>query len=300
MGDFAASGQERRIEHEYLEQKRKIAQTSEQNSTTSPVITRSCGICADDLDTTHFPPDTSIPRRCRVHCNNICQACLTSSMAAAIANKLLDHIGCPACDRGWQRFYVECHADTKALSLYNQRRLIRLLETMPDFRACQSPTCHSCQLHEGGAAEPIVTCSDCGFKSCFVHRMPWHNGKTCTEYDNRHHDAREREARRAKKEFEDTFGEGTKPCPKCRSPIKKISGCDHMHCKSSKLLLLARSMLTVRAGTECLHDFCWECAADHNIIEREGNHMHNVGCWHWREPPRAARPVTRQRRRDSM
>ena len=244
MVNLTASGRERRIEDKDLEQNRKIVPTSGQNSTTSRAITRSCDICTDDLDATHFPPDTNISRRCRIHCNNICQTCLTSSMTAAIANKPLDHIGCPVCDRGWRRFYVELHADTESLSLYNQHRLLRLLETMPDFRACQSPTCHSGQLHEGGAAEPIMTCSDCGFKSCFVHRMPWHIGKTCTQYDNRHHDAREREARRAKREFEHTFGEGTKPCPKCRSPIKKISGCDHMHCKSWKLFVLTRSMLT--------------------------------------------------------
>lgn len=164
MGNLARSGQDRRIERKESEQKMEIARTSSQDSATSRVITRFCDICADDLDTIQFPISTDIPWRCREHCYNICQTCLTSSMTAAIANKPLDHIGCPVCDRGWERSYVELHAETNSLSIYNQRELVRLLETMPDFRACQSPTCHSGQLHEGGAAEPIVTCSDCGFK----------------------------------------------------------------------------------------------------------------------------------------
>jgi len=43
--------------------------------------------------------------------------------------------------------------------------------------------CDFGQLHESGASQPIVRCLNCGFRSCFVHSIPWHERLTCEEYD---------------------------------------------------------------------------------------------------------------------
>jgi hypothetical protein len=53
----------------------------------------------------------------------------------------------------------------------------------PDFVWCSGPNCEDGQYHEGGAASPIVSCNSCGFRTCFVHQEPWHEGATCGEYD---------------------------------------------------------------------------------------------------------------------
>ena len=62
--------------------------------------------------------------------------------------------------------------------------------------------------------------------------------------------------------MQDSVGKGddwiklhTKPCPKCKSPIEKNSGCMHMTCSN------------------CDHHFCWLCMgsqADHRL---QGDHF---------------------------
>jgi flagellar biosynthesis GTPase FlhF len=48
-----------------------------------------------------------------------------------------------------------------------------------------SPVCKSGQIHEGAETSPIMTCNACGFRSCVLHQIPFHEGETCTQYDNR-------------------------------------------------------------------------------------------------------------------
>ena len=50
-----------------------------------------------------------------------------------------------------------------------------------NFVWCQG--CSFGQLHESGASQPIIRCLNCGFRSCFVHSIPWHERLTCEEYD---------------------------------------------------------------------------------------------------------------------
>lgn len=39
-------------------------------------------------------------------------------------------------------------------------------------------------MHEGGASSPIVTCRLCSQRSCFHHKVAWHENLTCDEYDS--------------------------------------------------------------------------------------------------------------------
>ena len=69
----------------------------------------------------------------------------------------------------------------------------------------------------------------------------------------------------------------TKKCPKCKSPIEKNNGCDHMTCK--------------RQAGGCGHEFCWRCLAPWRPIIRRGggNHRHRPTCFHYRALPRSER-----------
>jgi hypothetical protein len=36
----------------------------------------------------------------------------------------------------------------------------------------------------GGDDQPVVRCRECNAKSCFTHRIPWHEGLTCAQYNS--------------------------------------------------------------------------------------------------------------------
>jgi hypothetical protein len=99
---------------------------------------------------------------------------------------------------------------------------------MPNFAMCLGPGCDSGQIHETGDAQPIMTCTICHFKTCFTHKMPWHQGQTCAEYDFLRKERMEQEAA-----SENLIAKTTKKCPnpKCGHGIEKKGGCDHMTCK---------------------------------------------------------------------
>nr|CAG8448437.1 11397_t:CDS:10 [Entrophospora candida] len=116
---------------------------------------------------------------------------------------------------------------------YDKLALRKALQQMSDIRWCKNSKCGSAQSHIGSDSEPILTCGDCGTKSCFVHDSLWHEGLTCEQYD---------EVERIRNEATQTYLEQhTKPCPKCGVRISKDEGCDHMTCKV----------------LECKHEFCW-------------------------------------------
>lgn len=54
---------------------------------------------------------------------------------------------------------------------------------MPNFVWCTS--CPSGQIHdpESLSSCPSVTCNDCSAITCYNHRIPWHTGLSCQQYD---------------------------------------------------------------------------------------------------------------------
>ncbi|CAG8604443.1 9905_t:CDS:2, partial [Diversispora eburnea] len=67
---------------------------------------------------------------------------------------------------------------------------------------------------------PVVICESCGGKSCYIHKVIWHTGKTCGEY--------EKDKKQSDSATEDYIQRNTKRCPKCSISIEKSRGCDHM------------------------------------------------------------------------
>jgi len=101
----------------------------------------------------------------------------------------------------------------------------------PDTRQCSK-----CGFSQGGDPKnPMMICEKCGHKYCYTHGDQ-HPNTSCAEFDRAH--------RRENLINSALIAKITKPCPKCKSPIQKRSGCNHMKCP------------------KCHASFCWLCGAE--------------------------------------
>ncbi|KAG7006846.1 hypothetical protein G7Y79_00012g031820 [Physcia stellaris] len=219
--------------------------------TTDP-LEKTCDICANDVPSSLFVTPHILPRSCRAHCSTICQDCISKSLAADIANKPIDRIGCPSCQQAWDRSLIDYYSTAELIVEYDSKALLQSLQTVPGFRFCLSPTCGGGQIHDGGKKEPIVTCADCGFRSCYTHRVPWHSGLSCAAFDEeRSGESEKAKAKRLLKEEQDyqkIWGKGSRPCPRCKACIVKAGGCDHMRCT----YLVSGTIISGPAGAGCI------------------------------------------------
>lgn len=81
----------------------------------------------------------------------------------------------------------------------------------------------------------MIECPDCLALFCFICGSNWHEPLTCDQV---------KQFKSFDHESLTWISRNTKKCPKCKWPIEKNSGCDHMTCR------------------KCNHEFCWNCFAD--------------------------------------
>lgn len=44
---------------------------------------------------------------------------------------------------------------------------------------------------------------------------------------------------------------------------------------------MSQSLMDLCAGTQCSHQFCWDCMKDQTVIFEKGNKFHGDACpWH--------------------
>lgn len=192
---------------------------------------QTCSICFESKVPADLPASKDLPTAC-AHNLDICRACITRSITDDIAQKSRDRIGCPQCGTPWDDYFLRLYAEPKAFAVFEALDVLRVLEAMPDFRRCLRPGCDSGQLHEAGDAAPIVSCIECGYKTCFTHRIAWHTDVTCADFDASEEMEEQTRARVTKEENETR--NTVRPCPHCNVDIEKDGGCDHMHCECPK------------------------------------------------------------------
>ncbi|CAE6461177.1 unnamed protein product [Rhizoctonia solani] len=139
-------------------------------------------------------------------------------MNRELVNPVLKHMK----EIGYEDILTHVHENEEYLNRYNTLVAQRELERQPNFVWCTNPWCGQGQIHDGGATVPLVTCDSCHERTCFVHRIPWHNNLTCDQYSKH-------EENKASEEYIRIY---MKRCPntECKRPVEKIAGCDHMTC----------------------------------------------------------------------
>lgn len=204
------------------------------------------------------------------HKSNVCASCLEQHIAYAVQSQGSTAVACPDPDCRREMEYGDvlrgARNNQQCIDRYETLLLRRTLAKEPNFIWCKNPACEWGQVHESGAAAPIVTCRYCRSRSCFTHNLPWHTGLTCEQYD-----ARRAAEIEVENDASQTYIEQhSKRCPSCNRPIEKTEGCDHMTCDA-------------RFG--CGHEFCWICLANYEPIIQDGNHRHNADCQYYRPLP---------------
>jgi hypothetical protein len=128
-----------------------------------------------------------------------------------------------------------------------------LIRQDPNFTHCLGGKCDSGQLHDGGNDQPIMTCNSCGAKTCFTHKLPWHTGLTCTEFDEQQRQRLEQEV--ASVQFMQENNLKQCPNPKCGSRLDKIDGCDHITCRLIVLIIFLSTFCYIFQLSTAIQDF---------------------------------------------
>ncbi|KAI9700841.1 MAG: hypothetical protein M1836_002210 [Candelina mexicana] len=185
-----------------------------------------CSICAESK---YLPPDfpeSDAFSNC-THELKACRHCIARHVIFELESKgTWDHVTCLECRA--PLLQDEVQAVITRMSARHCTVIVKRkeLETNPNFRSCLSASCSFGQIHRlGSKNNQIVTCTACKAKSCFQHKVPWHENYTCEAYSNTPEAAITRTN-------EDRIRKETKKCPGegCIWRIEKDGGCNHVFC----------------------------------------------------------------------
>ncbi|KAH6848109.1 hypothetical protein B0I37DRAFT_415786 [Chaetomium sp. MPI-CAGE-AT-0009] len=141
---------------------------------------RECIICTDTKPVSHFPT-AGITKSC-AHEPATCLVCVATSIRTDLSSRLWNEIKCPECRELLEYDDVQRFADDETKERYQTLSFRSAISSSENFLWCTSG-CGYGQVHEGGASSPIVTCRLCAHRSCFHHKVAWHENLTCDEYD---------------------------------------------------------------------------------------------------------------------
>ncbi|KAF8603507.1 hypothetical protein BDV93DRAFT_164050 [Ceratobasidium sp. AG-I] len=249
--------------HAYPQQQSQTIVRSQRQP--QPQTLRMCVVCFDTEPDIRFA-ERSPSAKCG-HGASVCTSCLERHILVITQSVRSVDVRCPHDGCGKKLEYKDIYASVRdwgQLVFYEALLLRKDLENDERFVWCKNTQCKSGQLHKGGKARPVVTCTTCYAKSCFKHDRPWHDDMTCDEFDQKLKQQEEAE-RKATDKYLATH---TKTCPneKCGRKIERNGGCDHMLC---------------RPPGGCGHEFCWQCLGDAG--------KHKPECAHFSPPRRRAR-----------
>jgi len=121
-----------------------------------------------------------------------------------------------------------------------------------DFRYCSTPDC--CQIYRaavnGTVPSTVFTCTKCLIPTCTACHYP-HPDMTCADYKDQASGGYEA-LEKIKKKL------GIKDCPKCKTAMEKIDGCNHMTCRG------------------CGTHICWVCLTTFDTSEQCYSHMNKM------------------------
>ncbi|XP_037424864.1 probable E3 ubiquitin-protein ligase ARI5 [Triticum dicoccoides] len=197
-----------------------------------------CDLCFDN----HAPSQMK-----SAGCGHLyCRVCWRGYIRAAVedgARCLSLRCPDPSCSAAVIRDLVDDVADEEDKQRYAGFALRSYVEESKTMRWCPAPGCGLAMEYLGGESlsEQLDVVCDCGHGFCIVCAEESHRPVPCRT-------VREWAAKNSSEsESTNWVIANTKLCPKCRRPIEKNTGCNHMTCRDP-----------------CRHQFCWICLADYH------------------------------------
>ena len=199
-----------------------------------------CVICLETLNSQNTP-NRNVTSSCS-HASDVCYSCLATSISTQMDIKVWDQIDCLICGQRLDFQDVKAFADPAVFSrldlskrvcssyLTHQIRYdgykLEVYLSGGHFQRCRQPGCQfgqQCFPKE----DNYIICAQCRGRTCITCDTIWHPSQTCAEVA----------ARRADQGREETaamqyLSTNVKLCPRCKVRGEKISGCDHMSCKT--------------------------------------------------------------------
>ncbi|CAF1286025.1 unnamed protein product [Rotaria sordida] len=225
-----------------------------ENQISSP--TRECVVCFVEQPEREFYPTYS--EKCRHTRRYICNKCTSYSVKTILDSGISSRVACPEinCLVKWNsdeiRRVLLATENNLLLRKYDAYLIKRFFENQFNFFWC---------AHECGSGQYDyrrltrnwkITCSQCKRDTCAFHRVKWHEGMTCEQYDRLYPSSDTRTRKWIKK--------NSKKCPRCQCNIEKDGGCDHITCQ------------------KCRYEFCWDCLIDYSSFKNYANVEHKINC----------------------
>lgn len=213
-----------------------------------------CCVCAEALPPTHFPASPNITSTCKHEVDSlVCLTCIEQAIRAPIDEGILNLVTCPLCPEKLSSQEIKLYASERIYARYQYL----LMSLNPDMVFCLGRNCGSAQHHSPQALGPVMTCGKCSFRTCIVHKLPWHDGMTCEEFDCDESQIERLEQDEATAKLLASLS--AKICPTCKQGVDRTDGCDHLRCR-------------------CGGEWCFECLASWENILRIGMTAHAPTC----------------------
>ncbi|ELP89105.1 ariadne RING finger, putative, partial [Entamoeba invadens IP1] len=201
------------------------------------VLLFNCEICYEDK-----PYSDTYVNKCG---HRFCKSCIRDSIKEQKTNTRRK-VHCP--QHGCSQV-IEI-SDINLYDLVDDKQLIneyteRLNKKMFEEQTILCPKCHNSLLSLNSTVN--AQCPLCKHEFCKKCLCVCHPGKTCEEWKKQVDDDNEN-----MRKTTEWIKQNTKICPKCKNPIRKNGGCNHMTCS-------------------CGHQFCWLCMADYTNTHFKSN-----------------------------
>ncbi|CAF0943183.1 unnamed protein product [Rotaria sp. Silwood1] len=189
--------------------------------------TRECVVCLIAQPEQEFYPTYSTT--CQHMYRYICNSCTYYSVKVILDSAISSQVSCPEtnCPAKWSsnevRQVLLVNNDHLLLNKYDANLIRQFLESDDNFFWCA----HGCGSGQYDYTISIrnskMTCIACKKETCAFHRVKWHEGMTCDQYEQWYPSTDT-----MTRQWIETH---TKKCPGCQCNIEKNGGCNRMTCK---------------------------------------------------------------------